>query len=92
MRCTPVAYSETHIPSRLTGLVPALRIYPLASLDWSPPCAYTLSPHWIGPRPAYIPSRLTGLVPALRIYTLVSPGWSPPCVYTLSPHRIGPRP
>eukprot|EP00976_Prorocentrum_cordatum_P016256 326455-Prorocentrum_minimum.AAC.1 len=25
------------VPSRLTGLVPALSIYPLASPDWSPP-------------------------------------------------------
>eukprot|EP00959_Pyramimonas_sp_CCMP1952_P187286 3916394-Pyramimonas_sp.AAC.2 len=26
-----------YIPSRLTGLVPALSIYPPASPDWSPP-------------------------------------------------------
>eukprot|EP00959_Pyramimonas_sp_CCMP1952_P281922 5892446-Pyramimonas_sp.AAC.1 len=48
-----------YMPSRLTGLVPAPSICPLASPDWSPPQVYTLSPHRTGPHPEYIhvPSR-----------------------------------
>eukprot|EP00959_Pyramimonas_sp_CCMP1952_P028878 605829-Pyramimonas_sp.AAC.2 len=34
-----------YIPSRLTGLVPALSIYPLASTDWSPRARSSVGPH-----------------------------------------------